>query len=66
MDHLFLTGMPLKEAMDVLKKEGILDYEIIMTSAPRLSNRNYSDGSRVIMAKWDDDLSRLKVLVCNP
>lgn len=66
MNHLHLTGMLLKEAREFLKKEGILDYEIILTSAPRLSNRNYSDISRVIMAKWDDDLSRLKVLVCNP
>jgi len=66
MNHLYLTGMLLKEAKEVLKNEGILDYEIILTSAPRLSNRDYSDNSRVIMTKWDDSISRLKILVCNP
>lgn len=66
MDHLFLTGMLLKEAKDVLSREGILNYDIVLTSPPRLSDRGYNDDSRVIMTKWDNDDSRLKVLVCNP
>lgn len=67
MDDFSLTGMLLKEAKGVLSSEGILDYDIILTSPPRLSGSGYSDASRVILVKQDkSNDSRLKVLVCNP
>lgn len=63
MEPLHLTGMLLKEAKNVLSSEGILDYDIVLTSPPRLSGMGYSDESRVVLARLND--SRLQVLVCN-
>ncbi|MDD4295476.1 MAG: hypothetical protein PHC69_00770 [Ruminiclostridium sp.] len=70
MDCLYLTGMLVKEAKEVLRIEGILNYDIVLTSPPRLSDRGYSDDSRVILVRQNDlDESgdpRLEILVCNP
>jgi hypothetical protein len=70
MDHLHLTGMLLKEAKEALNSEGFLEYEIILTSPPRLSGSGYSDDSRVILVRQDksnkSDNTCLEILVCNP
>ncbi|HCS72388.1 MAG TPA: hypothetical protein DIW17_00735 [Clostridiales bacterium] len=70
MDCLCLTGMLVKEAKEALSSEGILDYDIALTSPPRLSDRGYSDDSRVILVRQGDSNEsgnpRLKVMVCNP
>ena len=70
MDCLCLTGMLVKEAKEALSNDGILDYDIVLTSPPRLSDKGYSDDSRVILVRQNDlDESgdpRLEILVCNP
>ncbi|NLX76502.1 MAG: hypothetical protein GXZ01_03900 [Clostridiaceae bacterium] len=62
MDTLFLTGMTLKEAREVLHKKGITDYELAVTCPPRMKELKPDDDFRVLLVYFRN--SSMTILVC--
>ncbi|AGC68358.1 hypothetical protein Cst_c13670 [Thermoclostridium stercorarium subsp. stercorarium DSM 8532] len=49
MDEMFLIGMTLKDAKEVLKNDGINEYRVVVTAPPRRRNAVVNDNFRVLM-----------------
>ena len=62
MTPLSLTGMRLKEAKKALEKEGISDYQIVVTGPPRLLDRTINDDLRVVIVNMK--AAPIQVIVC--
>ena len=56
------TGMFLWEVREALYREGITEYNVVVTGPPRLSDRTVDNNLRVILIY--PDKSPVMVLVC--
>lgn len=64
MNELYLTGMTLREAKEILNGMGIAEYEVVVTCPPYCKNFNVDDNFRVLMVYPNH--SPLTLLVCKP
>lgn len=62
MNELALTGMLLSEAKEILEKQEIHEYKVVVTAPPRQSDRTARDDFRVLMVDWEK--SPVQLLVC--
>jgi hypothetical protein len=63
MNELDLTGMLLSEAKEALARQGIQDFEVIVTTPPRQADKTIHDNCRVLMVFWAK--SPIELLVCD-
>jgi|LSQX01.2.fsa_nt_gb hypothetical protein len=62
MNELDLTGMLLWEAKEVLARQGIQDFKVVVTAPPRQTERAVRDDFRVLLVNHEK--SPIELLVC--